>query len=211
VQPIATPQTFTAAVYLPGTSAQYWYSATTLERFSGGQSHSVSAPLQSIPVFYRGGAIITRRERARRSSALMERDPFTLIIALDQRQSAKGELYIDDGASFDHQSGHFILRRITFADDTLTFTQSTSAYVNTTAPLAPSYNRVHMSTLATVERIVIAGLTSDVVAVTLRTSAAAAPVVLTAVTATTHIIIRKPNAFIRDDFTITLTRQTASK
>lgn len=36
-----------------------------------------------IPVFQRGGSIIPRKMRIRRSSALMVHDPFTLIVCLD--------------------------------------------------------------------------------------------------------------------------------
>jgi alpha 1,3-glucosidase len=40
-------------------------------------------PLESIPVFLRGGVIIPRRQRIRRSATLMQKDPFTLLVALD--------------------------------------------------------------------------------------------------------------------------------
>lgn len=40
----------------------------------------------------------------------MKYDPFTLRIALDNKGSAKGELYLDDGETFSHQSGQFVWR-----------------------------------------------------------------------------------------------------
>ena len=36
-----------------------------------------------IPVFQRGGTIVSRKMRVRRSSSLMVHDPFTLIVCLD--------------------------------------------------------------------------------------------------------------------------------
>ena len=40
--------------------------------------------IHQIPVFQRGGHIVPRRERQRRSSSLTHRDPFTLIVTLDK-------------------------------------------------------------------------------------------------------------------------------
>ena len=47
--------------------------------------HNVNAPLGKIPAYYRGGNIIPRRERVRRSSHSMKLDPFTLVVALDSQ------------------------------------------------------------------------------------------------------------------------------
>jgi len=40
----------------------------------------------------------------------MKRDPFTLRVALDKLGSARGELYLDDGVSYDHTKGDFVWR-----------------------------------------------------------------------------------------------------
>lgn len=40
----------------------------------------------------------------------MKRDPFTLRVALDKSGSARGELYLDDGVSYDHTKGDFVWR-----------------------------------------------------------------------------------------------------
>lgn len=65
---------------------QPWYDLHTHEsvrQLTGYQT--VSAPLEKIPAYYRGGYIISRRERIRRSSHSMKLDPFTLVIALDKK------------------------------------------------------------------------------------------------------------------------------
>jgi alpha 1,3-glucosidase len=41
--------------------------------------------LNVIPAFLRGGRIIPRRQRLRRSASLMVLDPITLIVALDEK------------------------------------------------------------------------------------------------------------------------------
>jgi len=78
-----------------------------------GKEISVTAELDQIPVFIRGGSIVSTRERPRRSSPLMKYDPFTLRVALDKTGSARGELYLDDGETFQHESGEFIWREFT--------------------------------------------------------------------------------------------------
>lgn len=77
---------------------------------SSGRNVLVPAPLSDIPLLIRGGSIIPTRERPRRSSTLMKRDPFTLHVALDKTGHARGELYLDDGETYEHQKGHFIWR-----------------------------------------------------------------------------------------------------
>ena len=66
--------------------------------------------LDSIPVYYRGGRVIPRRERPRRSSQMQARDPFTLVVALDSNSKASGDLFLDDGHSFAFQRGQYVHR-----------------------------------------------------------------------------------------------------
>lgn len=40
----------------------------------------------------------------------MKNDPFTLRVALSKSGSARGELYMDDGVTYDHQKGNFVWR-----------------------------------------------------------------------------------------------------
>lgn len=75
-----------------------------------GKEITVPSALHQLPLFLRGGSILATRERPRRSSSLMYRDPFTLKIALSQAGTAKGELYLDDGVTYDHTKGDFIWR-----------------------------------------------------------------------------------------------------
>merc|ERR1712034_269780 len=60
-------------------------------------SMNYAAPYEKIPVFQRGGTIIPKRERVRRSAALMHGDPITLVVAPDKEGKASGTLYLDDG------------------------------------------------------------------------------------------------------------------
>ena len=64
---------------------------------------TASAPLDKIPVFLRGGKIVPRKLRLRRSSKLMYYDPYTLIIAYDSDLNAEGMLYLDDEYSTEYE------------------------------------------------------------------------------------------------------------
>ena len=50
----------------------------------------------------------------------MVNDPFTLTIAVDNSNSASGDLYVDDGNSFEFASGHFTHRLFKFDGKTIT-------------------------------------------------------------------------------------------
>lgn len=78
--------------------------------FAKGNNVTVPAPLERVPLLLRGGSILPTRERPRRSSPLMKNDPFTLKVALSQVGSARGELYLDDGETYDHRQGDIVWR-----------------------------------------------------------------------------------------------------
>ena len=71
---------------------------------------TVPADLHQLPLLVRGGSIIPTRERPRRASSLMDRDPFTLRVALDRSLSARGEIYLDDGVTYAYKEGHLTWR-----------------------------------------------------------------------------------------------------
>ncbi|KAH9643481.1 hypothetical protein HF086_001427 [Spodoptera exigua] len=70
-----------------------------------------------IPVFQRGGAIVLRKERVRRSSALMADDPYTIVVALDINGTAEGSLYIDDGETYEYKNNKYIYAKLAFVNE----------------------------------------------------------------------------------------------
>lgn len=74
---------------------------------------TVPADLHQLPLLVRGGSIIPTRDRPRRASSLMHRDPFTLRIALDRSLTARGEIYLDDGVSYAYKEGDLTWRGLT--------------------------------------------------------------------------------------------------
>ncbi|GAB6021663.1 hypothetical protein CHUAL_004245 [Chamberlinius hualienensis] len=119
VRPVVEQSVSSVEVYLPGEN-EVWYDSDTYERFHKAQTIKVNVPLSKIPVYLRGGRIIPKKERVRRSASLGTDDPYTLLVTLDESgKFANGTVYIDDGFSFDYKRGKFIYRVVTFSDNTL--------------------------------------------------------------------------------------------
>lgn len=151
VAPVLKEGASQRAVYFPG--QEPWYDLYSPEglsspRIAGGSDTVFDTPMSRMLVFQRGGSIVPKQERRRRSTQAMSTDPYTLVVALDSSGSAAGELYMDDGSSFDYQSGAYVLRRITFSDSTLAVDTASGGE----APFAGSD--------AVVERVVILGFES---------------------------------------------------
>jgi len=118
VKPVTASGQTRLSVYFPE-NAGGWYDTQSWARFAQVGSVSVDAPLEKIPVYQRAGSILPRKERARRSSSQMEKDPYTLVVALDDQQQARGDLYFDDGITFSYQSHKYNHRNFRFRDLTL--------------------------------------------------------------------------------------------
>ncbi|PPR00069.1 hypothetical protein CVT24_008971 [Panaeolus cyanescens] len=95
------------------TSSDVYYDYFNHHAYRGaakGKTITVPAELHQLPLFVRGGSILATRERPRRASSLMKKDPFTLRVALSKSGDARGELYLDDGVTYDHLKGDFVWR-----------------------------------------------------------------------------------------------------
>ncbi|CAA7260493.1 unnamed protein product [Cyclocybe aegerita] len=111
VKPITEKGTTETTVHLAEDQVYYDYFNNYAYRgASKGKDITVAAALNQIPLFVRGGSILATRERPRRASSLMKHDPFTLRVALNKAGFARGELYLDDGVTYDHTKGDLIWR-----------------------------------------------------------------------------------------------------
>ena len=118
VAPVTKPGAKDWEIYLPPTAV--WYFRQTGERVTVGPKFTIQVDMDTVPVYQRGGTIVPTLERVRRSTAIMLDDPYTLTIALDEKNAAKGSLYIDDGNTFEYRNGKFNYIQLTYADNTLT-------------------------------------------------------------------------------------------
>ncbi|KAJ3012456.1 hypothetical protein HKX48_006277 [Thoreauomyces humboldtii] len=154
VKPVITKGQTSVDLYLP--PASVWYDYTTLAKVTP-TSHNivtVQAPMERIPVLLRGGHIIPRRERVRRSSNLMLRDPYTLWVVLDGQRKASGRLYADDGHSYDFEKGAYVSVNLEYAAGKLSSRPETQRSKHSAAAVK--------SLGARVERVVVVGASKSV-------------------------------------------------
>ena len=95
VGPMLKPDVSRRLVYLPKGA---WYDYWTNKKYQGGTMISVDAPLETVPMFVRGGAIIPMGP-ALNYVGEKPVDPITFNIYPDDSGSASGTLYEDDGVS----------------------------------------------------------------------------------------------------------------
>lgn len=111
VKPVTAKDVSETDIYLG--ENQVYYDYFTHHAYLGsskGRNIRIPAALHQLPLLVRGGSILSTRERPRRASSLMKNDPFTLRVALSKSGVAKGELYLDDGVTYDHEKGSFVWR-----------------------------------------------------------------------------------------------------
>lgn len=152
VKPVVTEGAETVSIYLPPDTLYYDYFTYAIHKGSG-SAITLPAPLEKIPMLMQAGHIIPRQDRPRRSSGLMRNDPYTLIITLTSSGTAEGELYVDDGESFDYEVGVYMHRRFSFANNKLTSEEMAAPAKN------EKKRKEYLKGTAglTVERIVIVG------------------------------------------------------
>ena len=150
VAPVLDAGQTSVSAYLPKGSR--WFHLDTLEEEKacsgdgpdGGRA-LLQAPLDHIPVLVKGGSIVPRKMRLRRSSKLMLYDPYTVVIAPNAAGEAIGQLYLDDESSLAHETkNEFNLRRFTYRNGVLECDG-----------FSGGYERAN-----TVERVLIAGVDS---------------------------------------------------
>ena len=194
VAPVLTQGATSVTTRLPGATTT-WYDVRSHAAHAGGQSVTVPAPMDTVPVFQRGGSIVPRQDRPRRSSALMVNDPYSLTIAPDATGTAHGQLFLDDGETFAYQAGAFRLRNFDYAmsGSTATLAASTAAGGKAFAPAN------------TIERVTVLGVKSAPASATLTAHDGSITSVDTLYdAASSTLTLRKPDAKVSYDWTITI-------
>ena len=150
MKPITTEGATHFDVYFADNELYYNYFDYTVYFKTG--FRIVDAPLNKIPVFARGGRVIPRRDRPRRSSLLMQWDPITLVVVLRKDGNAKGSLYPNDGETFDYESGAQIFT-------SLIFDQLSSALMLRELATAGSVTEAHQNEMSKVrvEKVIVIG------------------------------------------------------
>ncbi|KAH6693070.1 neutral alpha-glucosidase AB, partial [Verticillium dahliae] len=110
-KPVVEQNQESVEIYIPDDEVYYDYFTYDVKSTSKGKRVSVATPLEKLALLMRGGHIFARRDIPRRSSHLMRFDDYTLVVAVNKVGNAEGELYVDDGDSFDYEGGQYIHRK----------------------------------------------------------------------------------------------------
>jgi len=115
VAPIMKPDVTRRLVYLPAGS---WYDYWTNKKYAGGTMINVDAPLDTVPMFVRAGAIIATGPPL---NYVGEKpvDPITFNVYPDDTGSASTTLYEDDGLTPSYKNGNFRLTTVNFRRGTV--------------------------------------------------------------------------------------------
>ncbi|EAX93543.1 Glycosyl hydrolases family 31 protein [Trichomonas vaginalis G3] len=137
VAPIVEQQPKSRKIILP--SGVRWYDYRTYQEFTKSYDRT---DVSSVPVYIRGGRIILQKLTRRKSIPLMHLDNYTMVVALDDKQESRGELYADDGHSFKFLENEFVHRVFTYKEGILENREHETQKGN-----LPDYENVYISTI----------------------------------------------------------------
>ena len=110
VAPVTEQGRTSRTVYLP--AGADWYNFWTNERLHGGQSITVDAPIETIPLFVRAGSVLPLGEPVESTNQAQR------IAHLKVYPGADGDfdVYRDDGTTYDYEQGKFELTHLHWSD-----------------------------------------------------------------------------------------------
>ncbi len=197
VAPIYLQGAVSRSVYFPGATEPKeqtpWYDVIDGTKYLSGSEQSVNAPIEKIPAYQRGGSIVPRQMRARRSSTQMANDPFTLTIAPSTPGSAAGRLYLDAGDGYEYRSGAYAYRKYTYDSGTLT-----STALHSDASYTPS------NPLERVEVLMSAEEAAKVTGVSIATTGGERTLDYRYDEGGKRLVIRAPKVLVAEDWSISL-------
>ena len=126
VAPVMSTEKF-CKVYLP---EGQWYSLFDDKFFSGGETCIVESPLEKLPVFIKGSAVLPMQSSTQN---LKEKGDGILYLHLYKgKNNTSFDLYEDDGTTFGYEKGEYAVRTIAYnsSDQTLTLDKPEGNYVS---------------------------------------------------------------------------------
>lgn len=110
VAPVTDQGATSRAVYLP-TGAD-WYNYWTNERFHGGQTINVAAPIDTLPLFVRSGSILPLGEAIQNTNQVQA----IAKVRVYPGTSSDFTLYQDDGKSYAYEKGESSITHLHWDD-----------------------------------------------------------------------------------------------
>ena len=103
------------SIFLPENERWYdFYDLNEIDSDKKNKKIDYNINNEKIGAFIKGGEIITKKMRLRRSVQKMKNDPLTIIIALDLENKSSGSIYFDDEESLDYQREEYSLLKIKY-------------------------------------------------------------------------------------------------
>ncbi|CAI8017774.1 Probable alpha-glucosidase Os06g0675700 [Geodia barretti] len=132
ISPVSTQGATTKNVYFPRARWFDWYNqSVAMEK--GGEMVNLPAPLDHVLIHIRGGYIIPMQEPGMTTVA-SRKNPFSLLVALDETGSASGDVYLDDGESLDMSNYTFV--NFSCSKSSLTGSVSGTGWAKSSPPLS---------------------------------------------------------------------------
>lgn len=189
VKPVTSEGATEVDVVFP--TEHLWYNVETMVPASSSITPNavvtqvVPADLDTIPVYQRGGSIISRKLRLRRSTMLMKTDPYTLYIALDNEKRSTGTLHMDDEETFGYR------KRSEFADASFLADFSSVGRITNSVVVGSGWvNSSVISDGRMIERIIVMGLYEPPTKVSIQEGEES--IAFTYIAETGVLVIRKP-------------------
>ncbi|KAM3510770.1 hypothetical protein MY11210_005600 [Beauveria gryllotalpidicola] len=111
VAPVTEEGATSVDVYIPAGGAvpvifYDWYTHRAIRGGTVGRNHTFSdVDVTTIPLLIRGGVIVPLRAESANTTTELRTRAFELLVPLDARGRAEGELYVDDGVSVAQRAG----------------------------------------------------------------------------------------------------------
>ncbi len=118
VAPVTEQGVTSRTVYLPaGTD---WYNYWTNEKVHGGQTITVDAPIDTLPLFVKAGSILPLGAPVESTNEVQKIAKLKVYPGAD----AEFELYNDDGTTYDYEKGKMELSHLHWSDATAKFSST---------------------------------------------------------------------------------------
>ncbi len=101
------------AVYLP-VSKGGWYDFWNGKHYEGGQTYTVTAPLDEMPIFVKAGSIIPFGPELQYTS---EKKPDPILLRIYKGSDAEFNLYEDEGVNYNYEKGNYSEIKWTWNDE----------------------------------------------------------------------------------------------
>jgi alpha-D-xyloside xylohydrolase len=118
VAPVTDQGATSRSVYLP--AGARWFNFWTNERFEGGQTITVSAPIDTIPLFVRAGSILPLGSAIENTEQKQNIEKIRIYPGADGAFS----LYNDDGKTYAYERGEVQITRLTWDDASGKFSEA---------------------------------------------------------------------------------------